>query len=321
MNDQHVPVLVEETLRYLAPERGGVFVDATLGLGGHAEALLRRSAHARLVGIDRDPQALEIARQRLADFGDRVQLVVGEFSRISEHLASLGLGAGSVAGILADLGVSSLQLDQPERGFSFRFEGPLDMRMGPGAVTTARAVVNESAEEDLVRIFKDYGEERQARRAARAILRARAVAPLETTSELRALIGRVKALGAGAREGRVDPATRIFQALRIEVNQELAELDRFLETTTELLATEGRLVVISYHSLEDRRVKNSLRDLARGVVDPITGRTRAETQALELLTKKPVRPTEAEVENNPRSRSALLRAARRLAGARSEVTP
>lgn len=321
MNDQHVPVLVEETLRYLAPERGGVFVDATLGLGGHAEALLRRSAHARLVGIDRDPQALEIARQRLADFGDRVQLVEGEFSRLGEHLASLGFGAGSIAGIFADLGVSSLQLDQPERGFSFRFEGPLDMRMGPGAVTTARAVVNEYAEEELVRIFKDYGEERQARRAARAVLRARAVAPLETTTELRALIGRVKALGAGAREGRVDPATRIFQALRIEVNQELAELDRFLELTTELLATDGRLVVISYHSLEDRRVKNSLRDLARGVVDPITGRTRAETQALELLTKKPVRPSEAEVAVNPRSRSALLRAARRLESARSGVTP
>lgn len=321
MNDPHVPVLVEETLRYLEPERGGVFVDATLGLGGHAEALLRRAENAQLVGIDRDPQALEYARQRLAPFGERVRLVLGEFSALGEHLRALGHGAGSIDGILADLGVSSLQLDRAERGFSFRFEGPLDMRMGPGAATTARAVVNEYAEEELVRIFKDYGEERQARRAARAILRARAVAPLETTSELRALIGRVKALGAGAREGRVDPATRIFQALRIEVNQELAELDRFLEVTTELLATDGRLVVISYHSLEDRRVKNSLRDLARGVVDPITGRTRAETQALELLTKKPVRPTEAEVENNPRSRSALLRAARRLESARSGVTP
>jgi 16S rRNA (cytosine1402-N4)-methyltransferase len=322
LNGRHIPVLVEECLRYLEPERGGLFVDATVGLGGHAEALLRRSERARLIGIDRDPEALASARERLAPFGERALLVEGEFSEVAALCGEQGVAPGSVAGILADLGVSSLQLDQADRGFSFRFEGPLDMRMGRRGGLTAATVVNEYPEEELVRIFRDYGEERQARRVARAIVRVRAEAPLVTTSDLKSLINRVKDLGApGAREGRVDPATRVFQALRIEVNQELAELDRFLEQTTDMLSGDGRLVVISYHSLEDRRVKNSLRDLARGVVDPITGRTRAETQALELLTKKPVRPSEAEVFANPRSRSALLRAARRLEAGRGEIGP
>ena len=309
MNAAHVPVLVAETLALLAPERGGVFVDATLGLGGHAEALLEAGPDVQLVGIDRDPQALERAQARLARFGDRVRTALGNFDQISATLR--GLGVGKVAGILADLGVSSMQLDTPERGFSFRFDAPLDMRMGAGDVTAAD-LVNGCSEGELSKIFQEYGEEHQARRIARAIVASRVGKPIETTAELRAVIDRAKG-GHRDREGRVDPATRVFQALRIEVNQELQGLERFLDQAIGELDAEGRLVVISYHSLEDRIVKNNLRDLARGEVDEITGRTRSESRAIELLTKKPLRPSDAELEWNPRSRSARLRAARRLA--------
>lgn len=308
MDGEHLPVLVEETVELLAPWRGGVFVDVTVGLGGHAQAVLEAGAGARLVGIDRDPQALERAGRRLAPFGERVRLVQGNFHRLEEIVG--GLGLGDVAGVLADLGVSSLQLEVPERGFSFRREGPLDMRMGPGGMTAAD-LVNRAAEGDLERIFREYGEERQARRIARAIATARTERPIETTAELKSVIDRVK--GGREREGRVDPATRVFQALRIAVNEELAGLESAIEQAVRLLAGDGRLVVISYHSLEDRIVKNTLRDLARGEVDRVTGRPRAETQLIEVLTRKPVRPTEAEVDWNPRSRSARLRAARRLA--------
>jgi 16S rRNA (cytosine1402-N4)-methyltransferase len=304
----HQPVLLAEALGFLAPERGGLFVDATLGLGGHAEALLEAGPQARLVGIDRDPQALARAAERLARFGDRVRLERAEFDRLEEVLAGLGV-FGGVAGILADLGVSSLQLDTPERGFSFRFDAPLDMRMGPGPLTAAD-LVNRGSEEDLERIFRDYGEERQARRIARAVAAARRQAPIETTGQLKRLIDRVK--GHPEREGRVDPATRVFQALRIAVNDELAGLESFLDQAVRLLEGDGRLVVISYHSLEDRIVKNTIRDLARGEVDQVTGRPRSETQLIEVLTRKPVRPGEDEIEFNPRSRSGRLRAARRL---------
>jgi len=293
-------------------------VDCTVGLGGHSEALLTTAPAARLVGIDRDPEALELARRRLGRFGNRVRLVEGNF----HQLAKLpGVPApGGAAGILADLGVSSLQLDRPERGFSFRAEGPLDMRMGGGGITAAD-IVNEYSEAELERIFRQYGEERQARRIARAVAAARGERPLATTTELRDLIHRVVApaprrSSRGGRRGggpeRIDPATRVFQALRIETNQELAGLAAFIDQAVELLEAEGRLVVISYHSLEDRIVKNRLRDLARGEVDPVTGRPRAETRVLEVLTKKPVRPSQEEVAANPRSRSARLRAARRV---------
>jgi 16S rRNA (cytosine1402-N4)-methyltransferase len=320
----HVPVLVDETLRYLLPARvserpdgePALFVDCTLGLGGHAEALLERVPAARLLGIDRDPAALERARDRLERFGDRVRLVEGSFSEVVALTGRSGAGwlereEGRVAGVFADLGVSSLQLDTAERGFSFRFDAPLDMRMGRTGPTAAD-VVNSYAEADLMRIFREYGEERQARRIARALARAREESPVETTGELRRIIVDAKG-GSGRREGRVDPATRVFQALRIEVNRELAELERFVEEAVRLLETDGRLVVISYHSLEDRIVKNTLRDLARGEIDQITGRPRAETRVLEVLTKKPVTPLEEEIEANPRSRSAKLRAARRRA--------
>ena len=312
MDVRHVPVLLAESLDLLAPGRGGVYVDATVGLGGHAAALLERFPAARLVGIDQDPAALERAAERLAGFGDRARLVAGNFSRVEELLAGIGIGIGQVAGVLADLGVSSLQLETAGRGFSFRRDGPLDMRMGPGELSAAD-VVNGYSEGNLENILRDYGEERQARRIARAIVAARSREPLRTTAELKTLIDRVKGHPApGAREGRVDPATRVFQALRIEVNRELEGLERFLDQAIRLLEDSGRLVVISYHSLEDRIVKNTLRDLARGQVDPVTGRPHAESQLIEVLTRKPVRPTDEEVAANPRARSARLRAARRL---------
>jgi 16S rRNA (cytosine1402-N4)-methyltransferase len=311
LDDRHLPVLVAETLAALQPDRGGLYVDATVGLGGHAEAILAAAPAARLLGIDRDPDALALAGRRLAGFGDRVRFAQGNFDQLPELLGGLAEPwAARPAGILADLGVSSLQLDRPERGFSFRFDGPLDMRMG-GSGRTAADIVNQSSEAELTDILKEYGEEWQARRIARTLVLARREKPLETTADLRAVIDRAKG-GRREREGRVDPATRVFQALRIAVNDELAGLERFLDQAVQLLDGDGRLVIISYHSLEDRIVKNRLRDLSRGEADPVTGRPRAESRLLELLTKKPVRPSEAEVAWNPRSRSARLRAARRV---------
>jgi 16S rRNA (cytosine1402-N4)-methyltransferase len=309
----HRPVLLEEALDFLAPERGGLFVDCTVGLAGHARALLERAPAARLLGIDRDPEALRIAAERLAPFGDRATLVEGSFDQVDRILAERGIAR--VAGMLADLGVSSLQLDSAARGFSFRFDGPLDMRMGPSLERTAADVLRDSTEAELTRILSDYGEERRARRIARALVTARQQGAIETTGQLREVVHRAVGgarAGAGRHATRIDSATRTFQALRIEVNQELAGLERFLDSALDLLESDGRLVVISYHSLEDRLVKGALRAAATGDVDPVTGRERAETRLIELLTRKPLRPSEAEVEQNPRSRSARLRAARRL---------
>ena len=316
---RHEPVLVEETLRCLAPERGGWFVDCTVGLGGHAAELLGRFPGVRVLGIDRDEEALEHARHRLREFGSRVLLVHGNFHSIDQVVA--GAGGGKPAGILADLGVSSLQLDQAERGFSFRRSGPLDMRMDQSsrsATTTARDIVNLESQNVLESVLRDYGEERQARRIARAIVERRRRNPIETTDDLRDLVHetvgtpRVRR-GRRAPGGRsIDAATRTFQALRIAVNEELSGLGPSLERAVGLLERDGRLVVISYHSLEDRIVKHRLRASALGEVDPITGRPRAETRLIELMTKKPIRPAPSEVQYNPRSRSARLRAARRL---------
>jgi 16S rRNA (cytosine1402-N4)-methyltransferase len=298
--------LLRETLDFLEPERGGLFVDCTLGLGGHAEALLAANPALRLIGIDRDPIAHETARRRLAAYEGRVTYVEGEFGDVEELLR--GEGVERVEGILADLGVSSMQLDTPERGFSFRFDGPLDMRMGRSG-TTAGEIVNRYREADLVRIFSEYGEERQARRVARAVVAARQEEEIETTSRLRAIIHQAK---RRYDQRRIDPATQVFQALRIEANCELEGLKRLMAKVADLLERDGRLVVISYQSGEDRIVKNTLRDLARGEVDEVTGRPRSETRLLEVLTRKPVRPSEAEISVNPRARSARLRAARRL---------
>lgn len=322
-----MPVLLEESLGFLAPETGGCYVDCTLGLGGHTWAMLERFPEISVVGIDRDPRALALAGERLARFGDRVQLVEGRFDQLEERLGALGLS--KVRGILADLGVSSMQLDEAERGFSFSQEGPLDMRMGSGELTAAD-IVNEYPEESLTKILKEYGEEPQARRIARAIVEERKNEPFETTADLCRLVentkrpvprytSRSKGKSGDRRRGRgpsrprkIHPATQVFQALRIEVNQELRQIEDLLEGSLEMLEQEGRLVVISYQSLEDRIVKHRLRDLATGEIEPVTGRPRAETQVIEVLTRKPVRPSEEEVAANPRARSARLRAARRL---------
>lgn len=288
-----------------------MFVDCTVGLGGHAEAILEAHSENRVLGVDRDPQALALARTRLERFGTRVRLVQAEFSDLPDVVEELGEVLAT--GVLADLGVSSLQLDSPERGFSFRWDGPLDMRMGDEGPTAAD-VVNTYSEEALRDIFWRYGEERQARRIARALIERREHEPLETTGDLkRAVYGAKSRSGRpGRREGRVDPATRVFQALRIEVNRELSRLEKLVDEVVNLVDADGRLVVISYHSLEDRIVKNSLRRLARGKIDEITGRPYSETRVIEVLTKKPVRPSPEEVAVNPRARSARLRAARRL---------
>jgi 16S rRNA (cytosine1402-N4)-methyltransferase len=312
MRFSHEPVLLDRATEFLDPGRGGVFVDATLGLAGHAIHWLEHWPELRLVGIDRDPEALEIARERLAPFADRVTLLCGENAALGELLDQAGVAR--VSGLFADLGVSSLQLDRAERGFSLQREGTLDMRMGGGGLT-AKDIVNGYPEATLERIFRENGEEEEARRVARALIRERSQVVIETTAQLRDIVHRAKRAkgGRGGREGRrIDPATKVFQALRIEVNQELQQLDSMVRGGLKRLESAGRLVVISYHSLEDRIVKNILRDSARGDVDPVTGRSRSETQVLEVLTKKPVRPSEAEVDRNPRARSARLRAARRL---------
>jgi 16S rRNA (cytosine1402-N4)-methyltransferase len=316
----HQPVMVDEVNTLLRPERGGLFVDCTVGLGGHAEALLLRGPRARLLGLDRDPQALALAAERLAPFGDRVRLVRALFSEVGRQLAE-----GEVdGGILADLGVSSLQLDDAERGFSLQREGPLDMRMGGrgeqqgrerepgtgGGEESAFDLINGLPEDELRRIFSDYGEERMARRIAQTIAAARRERPVTTTRELRELVYRAK--GGRRKEGRIDSATRVFQALRIAVNRELVELERLLGEATRLLARDGRLVVISYHSLEDRIVKHRLRALTTPPRDLVTGRPRDEERVMELLTRRSLRPREAEVEANPRARSARLRAACKL---------
>lgn len=326
----HLPVLLTETVDLLAPalSRGGTWIDCTLGLGGHAAAILAACPLARLVAIDRDPAALAEARRRLAEWSGRIDYVEAAFSGTERRVGELGIG--KVQGIFADLGVSSLQLDDAGRGFSFRHDAPLDMRMGRPAAgsgpaeaaeedleeLTAKVVVNEYPEEELARIFMEYGEEQQARRIARGIGKARAEKPIATTGELARLIENLKppAWTRRPREGKkpLHPATQVFQALRIEVNQELEQLGALLDQATRLLEADGRLVVISYHSLEDRVVKHTLRDLASGEIEPITGRPRAETQVLEVLTRKPIRPSDQEVAGNPRARSARLRAARRL---------
>ena len=304
----HVPVLLREVLEALRPERGGVYVDATLGLGGHAEAILAAGDGVRLVGIDRDPEALALASERRERFGDRFVAVEGRHEELALHLDRLGLH--EVDGVLADLGVSSMQLDRAERGFSFMKDGPLDMRMGPSGPTAADLVAERSAEE-LAKIFFEYGEEPRSRAVARAIVQARETAPIRTTGELRTLVA--KAIGGRREEGR-DPATRVFQALRIATNRELVELGRFLDDAIARLSLGARLAVLSYHSLEDRIVKDTFRERSAGCSCPpsfpvcVCSRRRV----LALVTKKPVRPTPEEVFENRRARSARMRVAERI---------
>jgi 16S rRNA (cytosine1402-N4)-methyltransferase len=287
----HTPVLAEEAVHWLRVEPGGTYIDATVGLGGHAEEIARRLKTGRLIGLDRDERALEIARERLKDYGERVMLVQADFSTIDEVAREMKLPP--VQGILADLGVSSLQLDTAERGFSFRFEGPLDMRMGSEIAGTAADIVNETAEAELANLLYRLGEERDSRRIARAIVRAR---PIRSTEHLATVV-------AGARTSRgrqkLHPATKTFLALRIAVNRELEELGQFLDRAPATLAPGGRWVVLSYHSLEDRMVKQHFRRLS------------AEGE-MAVLTRKVIRPSDQEIAANPRARSAKMRVAEKL---------
>jgi len=292
----HEPVMVAETLEWLSPGRGGTFLDCTVGLGGHARALLDAGA-GRVIGIDRDAEALGRAASALAPWAARVDLVHADYRTAREVLAARGVDA--VDGALADLGVSSLQLDDETRGFSFRHDAPLDMRMDRSAGPTAAELLRTVSEADLADVIYRFGEERFARRIARSVVEARRRAPIATTGELASLVRR-----AMPRRGwqRIDPATRTFQALRIWVNGELDGLDQFLGDVARLLRAGARLVVIAFHSLEDRIVKHTFRSLEKG-----------GDVALRILTRRPMVPDDAETARNPRARSAKLRAAERVA--------
>ena len=284
---RHVPVLLREVLGALEPQRGGLFVDCTLGLGGHAQALLEQGA-TRVIGLDRDRAALAVAATRLAGFGDRAELIHADYRQLSAVLD--GRGVERVQGVLADLGVSSMQFDAEGRGFSFRRDEPLDMRMDQSAGPTAADLVNEADEESLANKIYEFGEERHSRRISRALVAAR---PIRTTGELAAAVRRAVPTKGWQ---RIDPATRTFQALRIWVNGELDGLDRFVSDAADRLEPGGRLAVITFHSLEDRIVKHTMRGLAADAPG-----------AFRVLTKKPIVPGEEEVAVNHRARSAKLR--------------
>ena len=310
----HRPVLLSETMQLLAPERGGLFVDCTVGLGGHSEAILESSDKTRVIGLDRDAEALRFASERLAHFGERFRGVHENFHEVGLILKDLA--EGEPVGVLADLGVSSLQFDSPTRGFSFRFDAPLDMRMDPdGEGETAADLLLRLPEEEIAAIVFKYGEERNSRRIARWIVESREQGkPIRTTKELADLVARA----AGQRKRwQIHPATWTFQALRIAVNQELEGLGRFVETAVDLLQPDGRFVVISFHSLEDRIMKQELRRLS-GYCQCESRQARASIctcgarRVVEILTKRPVTADPLEIDENPRSRSAKLRACRKL---------
>ena len=284
----HTPVLVKEVLEALGVVPGGAYIDCTVGEGGHTVAILNAAPDCVVIGLDRDPTALATAQERLAGFGERVRLVNASYTTLAEQ--GQFLEDRPVTGVLLDLGLSSLQVEDGERGFSFLRDGPLDMRFGPDEKFTADDVVNHFAERDLVRLLFEFGEEPRARRIARAIVQRR---PIRGTAHLAEVVE-----GTLGRRGRIHPATRTFQGIRIEVNQELQALKTALSAAAETLQPGGRLVVISYHSLEDRLVKTTLR----------------ESTVLRVLTKKPISPSQEEVAYNPRSRSARMRAAERLDG-------
>ncbi len=306
---RHHPVLVKETLDYLRVHQGGVYVDCTVGLGGHSEAMLQVLAGSgRLIGIDRDADALSLASERLSRYSG-VELYQDNFKNLPLVLKRLSLD--SIDGCLVDLGVSSLQLDAAERGFSFREKGPLDLRMDQGQRTTAADLLNRLPEEALVDIFKRLGEEPSARRIAAEIVRRRRISKITTTTELAELVEQVK--GRQPRT-RIHPATLVFQALRLEVNQELEGLGDFLGNVIRTLSPGGRLVVISFHSLEDRIVKQTYQLKAGKCIcfKPADRCTCGRIQEVRILTKKPVTPSDEEVALHPRSRSAKLRAVEKI---------
>jgi len=304
----HQSVLLSEIVEYLRPARDdGTLVDATIGLGGHAEALLERYPKTRLLGIDRDPAALDASRARLERFGDRVTLAQGRHETLIDILKKQKIE--SVSGLLADLGVSSMQLDDASRGFSFRYDAPLDMRMGPESKTAAD-LVNTLGEQELATILREYGEEPMAWRIAKAIVAARDEGPIETTARLAEIVRSVK----WSKPGQIDPATLTFQALRIAANEELVGLDKFIDDAVEVLEPRARIAIISFHSLEDRIVKRALRRLEGECTCPpnlpVCGCGAKEV--IEILTSRPVTASEEEVQRNPRSRSAKLRVGEKL---------
>lgn len=308
---RHTSVMPDETLELLDPKSGGVYLDGTLGGAGHARLILEASSpDGVLVGLDRDPEALSAAGQALAPYGDRVILRQANYSAASEVLTELDMDGFD--GMLLDLGVSSRQLDTSERGFSFREDGPLDMRMGPDAPQTAAEVLGSADEYELKRIFRDYGEERWAGKIAKRIVSTRLETPLETTLQLAELVR--DTVPKGRVPSRIHPATRVFQALRIYVNNELGSLQSLLAEMIDLLKPGGRFVVISFHSLEDRLVKRAFRQEAKGCICP--PRTPAcfcgQLPRAEMLTRKGLKATAEEVAGNPRARSAIVRAIRRL---------
>ena len=288
----HVPVMTAEVLAALQPDRGGVYVDCTVGLGGHARALLAAGA-TRVIGIDRDQDALTRAREALAEWSGCVELVHGDYRDVARVLDDRGIE--SIDGAVADLGVSSLQLDGPGRGFSFQRDEALDMRMDTSQGSTAADLISRASERDLADVIYTYGEERRSRAVARAIVAARHTAPIRTTAQLAGIVRRVV-----GRSGRIDPATRTFQAIRVWVNEELTGLDVFLRTVCARLRAGARFAVLTFHSLEDRPVKHTFRALVK------------EHESLRLWTKKSIVPGEDERRSNPRARSARLRAIERV---------
>ena len=307
---KHISVLLNECIDNLNIKPEGIYVDGTLGLGGHSYEIASRLTTGRLIGIDRDPTAIERAGKRLEPFSDRVTLVHGNFCDVAEILDNLGIAA--VDGMLFDLGVSSPQLDEIERGFSYMGDAPLDMRMNKNDTMSAREVVNNYSEDQLNRIFWDYGEERYARRISAAIIKRREQAPIETTLELVDIIK--SALPAAALREKQHPAKRCFQAIRIAVNDELGAVEQMIDTAPDKLKTGGRLCVISFHSLEDRIVKLGVARRENGCTCPREAPicTCGFVRTLRSVSRKPILPGEEELEINPRSRSAKLRVAERV---------
>ncbi len=306
MSDEHIPVLYQEVLEYLRPESGRLYIDGTVGAGGHSAGLLAASApDGRLLAFDRDPAAIAFSQRQLGEFNDRVVFVQASYAEMATLAPRSGFD--KVDGILLDIGLSSRQLEDAERGFSFSHDGPLDMRFDPTVGRSAADLVNDLSELALADILRKYGEVKASRKYARAIAHER---PIATTGQLADLILQE----TGGRRGRIHPATQVFQALRIAVNDELGMLERGLEAAVTLLKTGGRLAVISFHSLEDRLVKNFIRDQSRDCIcPPEQPICICDTQpTLKAVTRKIVRPTEEEVAANPRSRSAKMRVAERV---------
>jgi 16S rRNA (cytosine1402-N4)-methyltransferase len=307
MNDSpHLPVLYKEIIHALQPKGGGHYVDGTLGAGGHARGILEACApDGQLLGLDVDPQALAVARENLAPYEHRIHLAQASYTTLSSQLKNLQWD--SVDGIVFDLGASSMQFDTAERGFSFMQDAPLDMRFGPHAVQTAADIVNRYSERELADLIYEYGEERDSRKIARAIVKAR---PLHTTRELVAAIEAV----SPRRGDRIHPATKTFQALRIAVNDELSSIESVLPQAVASLKSEGRLAVISFHSLEDRMVKEFFRSQSKDFVNPPYERIYEEERkaTLKEVNRKPITPSEEETKNNPRARSAKLRIAEKI---------